>query len=87
MQGHAARGVHDINHVAGFEMGPGILGPRGLNPDPHRAGPKQNVYAPESSRRPVDEPQEMRPPHDPSPHRFAPATERASPIITPQSKP
>jgi hypothetical protein len=70
MQGHGARGVHDINSVPCREMGPGLLSMSPLNSDPHRAGPKMNPYAPESSRRPVGEPSEIKPPHNPAPHVF-----------------
>jgi hypothetical protein len=73
-QGHAARGVHDVNSVPCHEMGPGILGAP-LNADPHRAGPKTNPYMPESSRRPVGEPTAITPPHNPAPHPYTPAAQ------------
>ena len=78
MQGHAMRGLHDAHSVGCPEMPPGILGAP-LNPDPHGAGPKTNPYAPESSRRPRDEPREMRPPHDPAPHPYYPAGQKQQP--------
>ena len=75
--GHAARSVHDINSVPCHEMGPGILGAP-LNADPHARGPKTNP-TPESSRRPVGEPQAIRPPHDPAPHPYTPAAQKQAP--------
>jgi hypothetical protein len=62
MEGHAARGVHDVNQVACPEMPPGLLSMQPLG-----AG-KTSPYMPESSRRPVGEPREMTPPHNPGPH-------------------
>jgi hypothetical protein len=86
-EGHAARGVHDVNHVRGVEPPPGLTSMTPLNADPHGAGPKSNPYVPANSGRPVDEPQEMRPPHNPAPHRYAPATERQSVVLTPRTRP
>jgi hypothetical protein len=71
----------------GNEMGSGILGAP-LNADPHGRGSKSNPYMPTSSRRPRDEPREMRPPHMAQPHRYgADPGPRESDIITPRSKP
>jgi hypothetical protein len=61
-EGHATRGVHDLHSVACSEMGPGLL-----SMTPLGAG-RSSPYAPESSRRPVDEPQSMTPPHARGPH-------------------
>ena len=61
-EGHATRGVHDINSVPCPDMPPGIT-----SMTPLGAG-KTSPYAPESSRRPVGEPREMQPPHNPGPH-------------------
>jgi hypothetical protein len=46
--GHAAPGVHDVGHVPGDPMPPGIL-----SMTPLGAG-KSSPYMPTSSRRPVD---------------------------------
>jgi hypothetical protein len=79
MQGHAMRGLHDAGNSVGCPPMPeGILGAP-LNADPHRAGPRSNVVMPESSRRPRDEPREMRPPHDPAPHPYTPAAQKQAP--------
>jgi hypothetical protein len=67
-EGLAARGVHDLNSVPCPDMPPGITSMTPLNADPHRAGPKMDPYAPESSRRPVGEPREILPPHNIGPH-------------------
>ena len=70
------RGPHDATNSVGCpDMPNGITGAP-LNPDPHGRGPKTNPYAPESSRRPRDEPREMRPPHDPAPHPYNPAGQK-----------
>jgi hypothetical protein len=61
-QGHAARGVHDVNHVSTSEMPPGIL-----SMTPLGAG-KSSPYAPTSAARPKDEPREMAAPHTVGPH-------------------
>jgi hypothetical protein len=73
-QGFAAR----VSCVAGHEMPDGIL-----SMTPLGAG-RSSPYAPASARPPRGEPREMRPPHTPSPHRYAPETERASVVITPR---
>jgi hypothetical protein len=62
--GHARPGVHDLNSVGCPEMPSGIL-----SMTPIGAG-KSSPYAPTSSRAPKDAPQEMRPPHNPAPHRY-----------------
>jgi hypothetical protein len=73
MEGHAARGVHDVNCVPCPEMGPGLLSmvPIGAS--------KSSPYAPTSSVRPVGEPREMTPPHDPAPHPYTPAAQKQRP--------
>jgi hypothetical protein len=86
MQGHAQRGIHDLNSVGCPPMPAGILGAP-LRPDPHRAGPRMPVHIEPSAKRPVDEPASMHTPHTASPHKFAPATERQSVVITPRTKP
>jgi hypothetical protein len=63
-EGHGARGVHDINQVACPEMPPGLL-----SMTPIGAG-RSSPYAPTSAARPVGEPTEIRPPHNPAPHRY-----------------
>lgn len=73
-EGHAMRGLHDVNRVPCPEMPPGILGAP-LSVDPHGAGPKSNPYVPASSRRPVGEPAAMTPPHNPNPHPYNPASQ------------
>ena len=71
LQGHGARAVHDAtNSVPCREMSGGITSMSPLNPDPHARGPQTNPYMPESSRRPVGEPAEITPPHNPAPHQY-----------------
>ena len=74
-EGHAARGVHDVNSVPCPEMPPGITGAP-FNPDPHARGFKRPVGDAPSAARPRDEPREMRPPHDPAPHPYNPAGQK-----------
>jgi hypothetical protein len=62
----------------GNEMGPGILGAP-LNADPHGRGFKSPIGDAPSSRRPVGEPTEMKPPHDPDPHPYTPAAQKQLP--------
>jgi hypothetical protein len=57
------------------DMPPGLTSMTPLNADPHARGPKTNPYAPESARRPVGEPAEIRPPHNPAPHPNTPAAQ------------
>jgi hypothetical protein len=61
---HPARAHNDI-------FAPPVCGGPPMNPDPHGHGPKANPYVPASSRRPRDEPREMRPPHNPPPTPLA----------------
>ena len=88
-QGHAQRGVHDINSVGCPEMPRGgLTSMTPLNADPHGRGDRSNPYVPASSRAPRDVPREMRPPHMAEPHRYgADPGPRESDIITPRSKP
>jgi hypothetical protein len=74
-EGHGARGVHDVSCVTGREMPPGILGAP-LNPDPHARAPRMPVHIAPETRRPVGEPQAIKPPHDPSPHPYSPAAQK-----------
>ena len=69
-EGHGTRGIHDLNSVPCREMGPGLLSMSPLNADPHARGPQTNPYMPESSRRPVGEPSEIKPPHNVAPHHY-----------------
>jgi hypothetical protein len=62
MQGHGMRAMHDANSVPCPDMPPGIT-----SMTPLGAG-KTSPYAPTSSRRPVGEPREMTPPHNPRVH-------------------
>jgi hypothetical protein len=67
----ASRGVHDAtNSVPCRDLPPPLRGDAPMRERPHDAGPKTNPYMPQSTRRPVGEPQEMRPPHDPNPHPY-----------------
>jgi hypothetical protein len=62
-EGHAAHGmVHDLHSVGCAEMPGGITSmvPIGAS--------KSSPFMPESSRRPVGEPREIQPPHNPGPH-------------------
>jgi hypothetical protein len=77
----APGGMHDANCVGCGPMPPGLL-----SMTPLGAG-RSSPYMPSSSRRSVDQPREMRPPHTASPHRYAPDTERETVVITPRSKP
>jgi hypothetical protein len=72
-EGHGARSLHDINSVGCPPMPPGLL-----SMTPLGAG-RSSPYAPESSRRPRDEPREMKPPHDPAPHPYSPAAQKQAP--------
>jgi hypothetical protein len=72
-EGHGARSLHDINSVGCPPMPDGIL-----SMTPLGAG-RSSPYAPESSRRPRDEPREMKPPHDPAPHPYTPAAQKQAP--------
>jgi|SRR6516225_4913993 hypothetical protein len=74
-EGHAAPGQqHDATNSVGCpEMGPGLL-----SMTPLGAG-RSSPYAPTSSRRPRDEPREMKPPHDPAPHPYTPAAQKQAP--------
>jgi hypothetical protein len=72
-EGHAMRGVHDLNHVVCAPMPPGLL-----SMTPLGAG-RSSPYMPESSRRPVGEPTAMKPPHDPAPHPYTPAAQKQRP--------
>ena len=86
-ENHGARAMHDPkNSVACAEMGSGLLGAP-LNPDPHCRGFKMPVHIAPETRRPRDEPREMRPPHTASPHRYAPETERQTVVVTPRTRP
>jgi hypothetical protein len=70
-EGHGARSLHDLNSVGCPPMPDGILTPM----TPLGAG-RSSPYAPMSSRRPVDEPKEIKPPHDPAPHPYTPAAQK-----------
>jgi hypothetical protein len=70
-EGHGSRAVHDTNSVGCPPMPDGILTPM----TPLGAG-RSSPYAPMSSRRPVDEPKEIKPPHDPAPHPYTPAAQK-----------
>jgi hypothetical protein len=72
-EGHGAPGVHDVHNVGCSEMPPGLL-----SMTPLGAG-KSSPYAPASSARPVGEPREMTPPHDPAPHPYTPAAQKQRP--------
>jgi hypothetical protein len=63
-QGHAMRGLHDINSVGCAEMGPGLL-----SMTPLGAG-KSSPFMPESAARPKGEPREISPPHSVGPHDY-----------------
>jgi hypothetical protein len=62
--GHGMRGVHDVAHVPGAEMGPGLL-----SMTPLGAG-RSSPYAPMSAARPKDAPREISPPHSAGPHDY-----------------
>jgi hypothetical protein len=79
-EGHAMRGMHDPHSVGCAEMPDGIL-----SMTPLGAG-KSSPYMPASSRSPRGEPQSMTPPHTASPHRYAPATERQTVVVTPRRR-
>ena len=68
-EGHGARAIHDTNSVGCPPMPEGILGAP-LNPDPHGRGDRGSPYVDANSHRPRGEPQQIRPPHTASPHRY-----------------
>ena len=70
-----------VDASAGTEQPPGLL-----SMVPLGAG-KTSPYMPTSSRAPRGEPQAMTPPHTASPHRYAPATERETVVLTPRTRP
>jgi hypothetical protein len=73
------RGVHDATNSLGCpDMPNGITGAP-MNPDPHSRGFKMPVHIQPETRRPRDEPTEMRPPHDPAPHPYSPAGQKQRP--------
>src|SRR6516164_4923718 len=81
-QGHATRGVHDATNSVGCPPTP----PGILSMTPLGAGRSSPYMPPPSSARPRDEPREIHPRHTSSPHKYGPATERESVVITPRTK-
>jgi hypothetical protein len=73
------RGLHDINSVGCPDMPGGITSMTPLNADPHGRSFKSPIADAPSSRRPVGEPTEMKPPHDPDPHPPTPAAQKQLP--------
>jgi hypothetical protein len=69
-EGFATRSVHDINSVPCPDMPPGLTSMVPLNANPHGAGPQMNFQNTPSAARPVGEPTEIRPPHNPAPHHY-----------------
>jgi hypothetical protein len=81
-------------HAAHVDVSTGTEIPRAgvcgapLNSNPHQGGPKSNVYMPRDRTPLRGNPQEMRPPHTASPHRYAADPgPRESVVITPRTRP